>query len=219
MMSKQLRVVAFASLAWLVWSGTATAQSWYYGGQAGVALTDEVEMEISGGSGIAGELDSGVVVGGVIGVSSGINPGALTGWRLEGEINYRQGDLIELGARTSSELGGDVSTLSLMVSVYTDFYVGNGFTPYIGAGLGVARVSANDITVFGADLLDDDAVGLAIQLGAGVAYELMPELTLTADARLFGVGSTIEMTDAFGNDLDIDFLGEGTLLVGIRVPF
>lgn len=217
-MFSQLRVVACAALVWMAWSGTATAQSWYYGGQVGLAIADELSIDFTGAQVLDGELDSGLVVGGVIGVSSGVNPGALTGWRLEGEITYRQGDLIELGGLGASNLDGDASSLVFTANVYTDFYVGNGFTPYLGAGLGVARVSANDIVVAGIEALDDSAVGFAIQLGAGVAYELSPDLTLTADARYFSA-PLLEMSDVDGADVEITSYGDTTFLVGVRLPF
>lgn len=66
-----------------------------------------------------------------------------------------------------------------------DFANSSSFTPYIGGGVGIAHASfdASGTTILGAFNSDDSDNTFAYQLGAGVAYDIAPQLALTADYR------------------------------------
>lgn len=89
-----------------------------------------------------------------------------------------------------------------MVNGFYDFQTGTAFTPYVGLGAGYARVSSNGISATGLGAtLDDDDNKFAYQAIAGIAYQITPEVALTADYRYFATqdpkfrastGTTIE---------------------------
>ena len=69
--------------------------------------------------------------------------------------------------------------------------------PYIGGGLGFARVSVNDLSILGIPSTDDDDSVFAYQLGAGAAWEIDPNLAVTFDYRWFAT-QDLEMTNLAG---------------------
>jgi opacity protein-like surface antigen len=139
------------------------------------------------------EFDNGYNVGGAFGYDYGLA-------RLEVELAHRQNDVdtininfIEGPAAFSGD--GDFSATSVMLNGYWDFETGSPVVPYIGGGIGFANVSANDVEINGAPVVDDDDTVFAYQLAAGIAFALAPPLTLDLGYRFFGTSNP---------DLEID---------------
>jgi len=212
--------VALVGLA----SEPASAQ-WYvsaYGGGNILEDADNAGSAISASS----SFDTGYVVGGAIG--RGFGP-----WRFEGEVAYRQNDLSELTFISDGGLGvalgigsldglsvnanGDVSALSFMANVFYDFKLASGFNPYIGGGVGVAQVSANNVRVAGFQVVDDSDTVLAFQAGAGVSYDVQPHAALFLEYRFF---RTLDpsLADVIGNQFDAEYQSH-SVNAGIRFIF
>lgn len=125
------------------------------------------------------EFDTGYNIGAAVGYDFGQG-------RLEAEVAYRQNDFDKInidGIDFSAD--GDASALSLMVNGYLDIENQSPFTPYLGAGIGVADISFNDVEVVGVGFADDEDTVFAYQLAAGVGIEVAPALIIDLGYRYF----------------------------------
>ncbi|MDO9079784.1 MAG: outer membrane beta-barrel protein, partial [Desulfuromonadales bacterium] len=102
------------------------------------------------------------------------------GWQLEAGSNIGEGRVELEYTRRSNRLDqaefsdgkvtadGDVTADSLLINTFGVYRSKSDWTPYLGVGLGIARITAADLTVTGQPLSDDDALVFAYQFGAGV---------------------------------------------------
>lgn len=156
--------------------------------------------------------DSGFAVGGAVGYQLSPN------WRVEGEVTYRRNEVDEFKiSGTDFNADGDVDSVAVMANGYYDFANSSLWTPYIGAGIGTAIVSFNDIEANGVKAIDDDDTVFAFQVGVGLGLEVTPNMTLSLDYRFFGT-TDAEVTDEFGDDDDISYLNSSVWL-GLRFSF
>jgi opacity protein-like surface antigen len=95
--------------------------------------------------------------------------------RAEGEIGYQENDV-------DKPKSGDMKAYTFLVNGYYDFLNRTKFTPYLTAGIGVAKVDAK-INKFA----HVDDIGLAYQVGVGVAYCINKHLTVDLKYRYLAV--------------------------------
>lgn len=197
---RRLSLALALAVATLGVSSAAMAQGyngWYLGARGGVTWLDDMSFT-AGVSNNNIDFDRGYNIGGSVGYQFG-GP-----FRLEAEVVHRKNDVDNFTSNGTRLTGatGDASTLALMVNGFYDFQTGTAFTPYVGLGAGYARVSSNGISATGLGAtLDDDDNKFAYQAIAGIAYQITPEVALTADYRYFATqdpkfrastGTTIE---------------------------
>lgn len=123
------------------------------------------------------------------------------GLRLEGEVAWRRNSIsrfrvVGVGVPAS----GSVSSLAGMANIFYDFDNSSRWTPYVGGGLGIARVSINKAAIAvggGLALANDSATAFAYQAGGGVMFEVFPRLNLMLDVRYFGT-RPVTFTHNFG---------------------
>lgn len=130
--------------------------------------------------------------------------------RVEAEYGWQKNDLDTLSyANRIGNFGqGDLKTQSLMVNGYYDIDTGSPWTPFVGAGIGWAKVDLNTPAL---PLGDNDDV-FAYQFMGGVAYAINDQLSLDAQYRFFGTqDATIQGADFSMNSNDV--------MVGIRYSF
>jgi OOP family OmpA-OmpF porin len=113
--------------------------------------------------------------------------------------------------------GGNVTVDSLLVNAFGVLHSDSRWSPYLGAGVGAARIEASDLTVTGQPLSNSSAFVLAYQLGAGVDYALTDHLNLDLGYRLFS-SSNPKFTEANGRKFEMDYLSHNVVL-GLRVGF
>lgn len=217
-------LAAAAALGLFVTAPQADERGWYAGGGVGGSFMKNTETSDAGdGVEFEQELDSGWGLQGMIGYLFG------NGWRAELELGYRQNDLDEIGFKSgfggldgssSSDVDGDLSAISLMANAWYSFDFDSYFQPYVGGGFGLARVSARDIDVNGVDLVDDDDLVMAYQVGAGVDFVLREGLVLDVGYRYFGTDDP-QLDGNGGADYDLDYRGhtavvQARYLVGPR---
>jgi opacity protein-like surface antigen len=90
--------------------------------------------------------------------------------------------------------------------------------PFLGAGIGVGRVSLKDHGVTGnLNVMDDTANGFAWQVMGGLGYDVTSALTLEAMVRYQSIEDA-ELISATGPASNID-LSATSLLLGARVSF
>lgn len=190
----------------------AYAQSPYLSVNVGGTWLDDADnVSKLDGEKVKSEHDTGFNVGAAAGYDFGMG-------RAELEIAYRQNDMDKFTLEgISVNAGGDVSALSFMANGYFDIHNQSPVTPYIGAGIGLARVSVNDVTVLGEKIADDSDTVFAYQLAAGVGWEFMPNLTLDLGYRYFATADP-EFNDVEGDKFESEYKSHN-LSVGLRIAF
>jgi OOP family OmpA-OmpF porin len=176
--------LALATVATLV-SGAAMAQGyagWYLGARGGATWLDDQSAVAPGGASLGLDYETGWGLSGNVGYAFG-GP-----FRLELEVAYRNNDVdsVALGGARLSGAGGSMNSLAVMLNGFFDIQTGTNFVPYIGAGVGYARVTADGITASGlGGSIDEDDSQFAYQGIVGVSYWFSPEVALTVDYRYF----------------------------------
>ncbi len=131
-------------------------------------------------------------------------------FRVEAEYGWQKNDLDRLSY--NNQFGnfdqGDLKIQSLMVNGYYDIDTGSPWIPFVGAGIGWAKVDLNTPAL---PLGDNDDV-FAYQLMAGVAYAISDQLFVDAQYRFFGT------QDATIQDADFS-TNSNNLMLGIRYNF
>ena len=178
---------------------------------------------LSANLGLAAMSDSDVTESGEtieLSYDTGWTLGAAVGYRfnnvrVEGELSYQKNDFDQVSAMgVSLDASGDGSVTALLVNGYYDFANESAFTPYISAGLGYAKVEANDLNFVGsgmADFSDDDSV-FAYQAGLGVGYAVNENVTIDVKYRYFAT------EDAEFDTAKAEFSSHNFLL-GVRYNF
>jgi opacity protein-like surface antigen len=140
----------------------------YVSAWAGLVATPGVDYDAPGHNGEV-EFDTGY--GGGLAIGYDFGPA-----RLEVEGSYRN---------SNAEQGdADLKIKALMVNAYADFQTGSLATPYLGAGIGCAKVDVEgeDDEVFAGQL----AAGVLFALSPAVAVDLGYRFMMTDDPKLYG---------------------------------
>ncbi len=153
------------------------------------------------------ELFPGYAFNGALGLDFGL-------LRVEGEVFhsvYSIDNIKSAGVDVNAE--GSFKTWAGMGNIFIDFPLVV-VTPFIGAGIGRAKVDADDIRVRGADIVDDDDTVTAWQARAGIAFGILPLTDMTIGYRYF-VADDLNLE----NDVDIDKQKSHVAELGLRVTF
>ena len=179
----------------------------YFAARLGVCFLEDATLSEEGVPfTVDTEFDTGIGVEAAMGYDFGM-------FRAEGEIGYRKNDVDTFSILGVSLVGGgDIDALSFMVNGYLDFENQTALTPYIGAGVGVAKVSANDISIGGVALSDEDDTVFAYQLGVGIGYSVTESLTIDLAYKYFAT----EDPDFEGTKAEY---GSHNILFGVRINF
>lgn len=180
---------------------------YYLGGAAGIGHTHDMDIE-NATTNTDAELDTGFA--GIVSFGYKYDQS----WRGEFELGYRRNDVDS--ASGFSDAGGDVDALTGMVNVLYDFENSSNFTPFVGAGIGVARIDA-DGTISGTQIVDDSDTALAGQLLAGVGYKVSDSLDLTARYS-FTAAPDLEFDAVDGTSFDSEYYNHA-VMVGLRFHF
>jgi opacity protein-like surface antigen len=156
--------------------------------------------------------------GGVVGWD--LEPGnALGEGRLELEYSRRSNSLDKAAFSTGNvPAGGKLTADSLLFNCIGVFRDDVFWAPYLGVGLGAARLKADNLTVTGTPLSNDSAVVFAYQVQAGLDIALAKHFSLDLGYRYF---STARPTfrEATGNrTFTLDYVNHSAVL-GLRIGF
>ena len=99
------------------------------------------------------------------------------GWNKEFSKNYSEVDEDEVDKWKDT-----FKTKTLMLNAYYDIFTKAGFTPYVGAGIGLSRINAKIEDVKASD------TSFAWQAGLGVAYNITDNLALDLGYRYMNYG-------------------------------
>lgn len=171
----------------------------------GLSILDDVGVA---GNGIGRNLDTNngwaaMVAGGI---------GVMNGLRLELELAQRKNSF--------DNANGDARATTLMGNVLYDIPVSVlGFTPYIGAGLGGARTSLNNVvTGTGLGTVDDSDMVFAYQGIAGVSAPVSNNLTVSLDYRYLSTFQDPEYRTSTGINATSEY-SDHTIMLGFRWSF
>ncbi len=124
---------------------------------------------------------------------------------------------------------GSFQTSTLMVNGYLDLKPVMGFTPYIGAGIGMAHnvLSDHTLTIYDTAtgietverLAGGDSFNLAWALMAGVGYRLSSSFTLDLGYRYVSLGDVKTRSYGSGAGVEVDSIGAHEVRLGVRYSF
>ncbi|MFZ7126710.1 MAG: outer membrane protein [Desulfobacterales bacterium] len=213
-MRKWVFAVAMAFMTMVAVNGSMAiaAEGFYMGIQGGAVDLEDAEAEFA-----ESEMDTGYAVSGVAGYDFGY-------FRLEAEATYRENDIDKVAlVGNETESSGEVASAAFMVNGYLDLENRTALTPYVGAGIGYARVDFEGSARYRDATIkwDDDDSGLAYQLMAGIAWDVLDSLVLDLSYRYFA-SDDIEAagTSNYGVTLkdDIDYESHN-FMIGLRWYF
>ena len=153
-------------------------RGWY--ASLGVGLNINRDSEFTGAAvpGYEADHDLGFAGIGAVGYNFGH-------FRLEGELGYRRNGVDQY--RNPSVAGsGDTDAITILGNIVYDFLPDARFNPYIGAGIGAARVNFDSHNRAGTAFVDDSDWVLAYQGILGINYKLAPRTLISLDYRYLG---------------------------------
>jgi outer membrane protein OmpA-like peptidoglycan-associated protein len=174
-----------------------TTDGWYVGADTGVNLVPTNKLKTQTLGNLKETNDPGYVILGEVGY--GIGP-----FRAEAEVGWRGNDVDKLKSASNATFSGSRGSLNLlsgMFNGYYDIHTGTPFTPFIGAGLGVADVSADKIRATGATVSNDDKATFAYQGIAGVSYAVSDNLGIKLDYHYLRTNPTSLREDSSLGDV------------------
>jgi len=135
-------------------------------------------------------------------------------WRGEAEVARRALDLSTVSGTAAQ---GEAQATSLMGNAVVDLDMVGPVQPYIGAGVGLAKVELDGASPFGGTTVNgSDTVG-ALQLLAGASYRLNEQVDLFTDYRYFTTRDA-DFTTAAGTTTSMK-LSTHSVLAGLRFNF
>ncbi|HZH53944.1 MAG TPA: outer membrane beta-barrel protein [Microvirga sp.] len=202
---------------------------WYLRGEIGYSYHKRPEADFAAAPFSGGFVHEGLgssAVGGV-GVGYRLNPNV----RMDVTADYFNAHFKGTAptptfATTSIEDRGLFQSTAFLVNGYLDFGGANGFTPYVGAGIGVAHNVLSDYTrttynvATGTETWERLAGGneysLAWAVMAGVGYRLSSNFTVDLGYRYIGRGDLKTRNYAAGAGTEVESLGAHEVRLGVR---
>ncbi len=202
MKSRITKTVAIAALMAGASGAAQATEGWYGSADVGYSLDSTVEGNVDGEE-FSADLEPDWM--GALGLGYAFN----NGFRTEGELAYRYNDWE--GEIDTVPATGYARSWSAMANLFYDFNRGGGAEPYVGVGVGAARVGGG-IEGIGSD---QDTV-LAYQALAGIAFDISEQLDLDIGYRYF-LAPDVEF-EAAGLPIDVDYEHQA-ITVGLRYQF
>lgn len=202
----RLILVAAATFAFPALAFAADAPAYAEASNMYVSLHGGMLMDPSMDTKIAPSAGADATLPVSFGFDSGMRWGGAVGYSLNSalamELEYSNASFdAEDGEVSGStyDADGDANVQTIMANFLVGADYGS-FRPYIGAGLGGARVAADISPAFTSDDLDDSDWVLAGQAFAGVNVALSETMTIGARYRYQMIGAT-DMTDGRGDPI------------------
>jgi opacity protein-like surface antigen len=205
-MKKHLSLVGALLTTGMLTTPVYAATHYYVSGNVGVSSFSNIKIKTASTGVLEGTAATtpGIDLMGAAGRSFG-------NFRLEGEVGYQRNNSDTYTfSRGVFPLTGHFSVTSYMINSYYDIKAG-AITPYLSAGLGLARVSLNKVPDPPV-ILNETQSALGYQFGVGIAVPVTKTIDIDARYRYSGT-STVTLN---GSPAKLDISGSG-ILVGVRV--
>ena len=185
-------ILALALLVALVLPGMAKAEGtgMYLAPKFLMTIQETGTIERSGMGGV--DEYSQFTLGGALAAGYDFWPQYLVPLRVELEYALRGNSEKSWNYNKILDLKGAWNASTLFLNLYYDFHNSTAFTPYVGAGLGMAFNYANytfSVKDYHANF-DDHSTTFAWNVGAGVAYNVNDALYIDAAYRYVDLGYT-----------------------------
>lgn len=205
-----------------------TTSGWYLRGDIGYVIPKRPEADFAAGAITGSLVREGMGDTAVAGIGVGYR--FSDSFRTDLTVDHRfaarfRGDSAEPALAGGSLMDkGAFQSSTLMVNGYVDVGTVGGFTPYLGAGVGVARNRLSDVgrtSVDAAGLIATDRLAgdtdfsVAWALMAGVGLELSSSLTLDLGYRYISLGDVKTRHYRAGLGTDIESIGAHEVRVGV----
>lgn len=201
---------ATAAIAFLLPLAAQAGEGFYLGGNVGLSMptdstftdatnSNDVEYDI----GFAGLLTAGYQFE--------------NNWRAEAEFGARMNQIGDITGTGASAPAGRTNVYSLLANAIYGIPTGTKFTPYIGAGAGIAWVRNSNVATTLATSIDDSDTAFAYQGIAGMEYDINPYLKASLDYHYFRTADT-SFTSAAATQIKGDYENH-TVTVGLRYIF
>src|SRR4051794_8491695 len=121
--------------------------------------------------------------------------------------------------RLANDFRAKVDTVTGLVNAYGDLGTWWGFSPYIGAGVGFARLKAEGFRIpsqHAGEARSDENWNLAWALMAGVSYSISPNFLIDAGYRHISMGDAWSSADHDRNRLTVKNLSSDEVRIGFR---
>ncbi len=140
---------------------------------------------------------------------------------LRAELEYsKKADLDNSYTSMGESFDTKLKTQSLMLNAYYDIDTGSKITPYVGGGIGLARVELND--QYWKDLYDKkiDDTNFTWQIGAGIAYAVTDNFSVDAGYRYIDYGNMSETADdGYDGEKESVDMTANEIYLGMRYNF
>jgi OOP family OmpA-OmpF porin len=190
-------VIGFASAA------SAQSSGWYAGIMGGASWLQDSDVT---GSGINTPLEFGTgwAALGAVGYDFGrFNFGGL---RAEGELSWRAHSVDTAGNN------GDVSAMAMMVNGLYDLPINFPVRPYLGVGVGAARVNFDDTRLSSTRTLDSSDMAFAYQGIVGLGWDINPSWRLNLDYRYFATLDLNLKTTSVPDSVETEYKSHNAML-------
>ena len=181
-MSTRIAVAAGACLAAAIVmsAASASAQTLYFGAEAGWTLLQDQTSQAAGLPTATSSFDSGFAAGARIGYEQGP-------WRFEEEYVYRRNGLngISVAGIDVPGASGNRQAHAFMTNLLYEFDVGWPVKPHIGAGVGAVYLIDQAAAPGFGRFFDGSDWQLGYQAIGGVRYNVTPSLAVDLDYRYF----------------------------------
>ena len=179
----------------------------YLGAGLGWNIAEDSEIE---GTGLNGDVEFDDGYAGFLTFG-----GKLFWFRGEGEFGYRKNDVDSVTGVGSAN--GDVNVLSYMGNLLFDIPTGTPWVPYVGGGIGGARLDVDSSLPAAGVSVDETESAFAYQGIVGVTYNVNENLGIFADYRYFDT-EEVSFRASNGTNFDTDYTAH-TLTIGLRYTF
>jgi opacity protein-like surface antigen len=208
----------WAGLILVLLASSAYAHNGFYlGGHGALVLLDEARNDSSAGR-FNLSFDSGYQWGAVLGVDLRDAYPSIGIGRIEIEVSQRSNDADEISFLDSAAAAsGRVRVESLMFNTFGEHRQSLPWIPYVGAGVGVARVRMDNVSTLGGTVIDDEDTVFAWQVGAGIGLQAFRHLAFDLGYRYFQAVDP-KFTDTLGVASRSRYRAHSVLL-GARLMF
>jgi len=191
------------------------ATGWYAAGRGGVALPQSLLAQRAPVTRTF--FDNGYVFAGAVGRHFG---GRFDGWSVELEGLHTATDVDKLTfAGVSENASGSYSTWALLANGSYELPIADSrWRPYLGGGVGFARVKPDGVASASVRFRDQTETELAFTARAGVAYSYDEATTVSVGYRLFGT-QVLDLSDTGGQSFENDGLVNHNVELGVRFDF
>jgi len=212
---RKLTSVALFAVAVTLIPGLASAENFYAAVRGGPGITPDTDNGFVGSPRLTDEYKVGLTGSGAVGYFFPF------GLRAEGEFGFIYSPLKREGG---VDVDGSVKSYLLMANAYYDLKlpVLGPFKPYVGFGLGGARVNNDQqmiATFFGGRKVDIDETrtAFAYQARVGVGYEFNKLLDLSLGYRYIHIDSG--NIDNGGRRINLDEIRNHSVELGFAIKF